>query len=353
MSKLIKIASEMELRQAARELFDKQADVHWRWLAFDTAGKRRTDAVVELTLDNRKAVFDVEFKLTPSARDLDRLVGWREERPQLLIAPALSDLLVRHCRNHGVNCADLNGRLSIRAEGLVIDRQPEKGRQYSPHLRAPDPFQAKSSRLVRALLTHRGQRWTQSELIEQTGLSPGLISRLVQRLEREGILSKTGGRRGQSIELAQFDALLDQWARKDNWRGRTTIQQYSLVTSDLEEIALRLVRAFAGGELAFTQWFSANFRQPYTTPPVVSAYVSHWPDVPTEKEIRARRVVDGGALWLIVPQDAGVFRETQKVGEYVLVCDVQIYLDLLQVGLRGPDQAQALREWSGFGKTGA
>jgi hypothetical protein len=32
------------------------------------------------------------------------------------------------------------------------------------------------------------------------------------------------------------------------------------------------------------------------------------------------------------------------------VCDAQIYIDLLQVGLRGPDAARALREWEGFRK---
>jgi hypothetical protein len=354
LSKLRKITSEIELRQAARELFGKQADVHWHWLTPEPEGERKTDAVVELTLDDRKAVFDVEFKLTPSARDLDRLVEWRKDRPQLLIAPSLSQLLVKHCRDHGINCADLNGRLSIRAKGLVIDRQPEEGRRYSPQLRAPDPFQGKSCRLVRAFLAHRERRWTQGELVEHTGLSPGLVSRLVQQLEREAILSKEGGRRGQGIRLNQFDALLDQWVRKDDWRKRSTVRQYSLLTSDLEEIARRLAKAFpSGGQLAFTQWFAANFRRPYTMPPVVSAYAANWLDEATEKELRARRVVDGGTLWLIVPKDEGVFRETQRVGEFVLVCDVQIYLDLLQVGLRGPDQAQALREWSGFGKTTA
>jgi len=61
-------------------------------------------------------------------------------------------------------------------------------------------------------------------------------------------------------------------------------------------------------------------------------------------------VTDGGTLWLVAPKDDGVFRETQKVGEFTLACDAQIYLDLVRAGLRGPEQAQALREWSGFGE---
>ncbi len=59
---------------------------------------------------------------------------------------------------------------------------------------------------------------------------------------------------------------------------------------------------------------------------------------------------NGGNLWLITPKDGGVFQETQKAGSFNLVSDIQIYLDLLPVGQRGPEQAQALREWEGFAK---
>jgi hypothetical protein len=64
-------------------------------------------------------------------------------------------------------------------------------------------------------------------------------------------------------------------------------------------------------------------------------------------------VADGGTLWLVVPKDDGVFRETQRVGEFTLACDAQIYLDLLRAGLRGPEQAKALREWEGFSRGNA
>jgi hypothetical protein len=84
---------------------------------------------------------------------------------------------------------------------------------------------------------------------------------------------------------------------------------------------------------------------------VVSAYVSAFDDKHIERALNARRVADGGTLWLIVPKEEGVFRETQIAGGLTVACDAQIYLDLLQVGLRGPDQAKALREWEWFGRT--
>ena len=100
--------------------------------------------------------------------------------------------------------------------------------------------------------------------------------------------------------------------------------------------------------VAFTQWFEAHQRFPYAPPPVLSAYVSAFPDDSFLQDLQARPVSDGGRLWLIVPNDPGVFQQVRLVRNLPLVADPQIYLDLLSVGLRGPDQAKALRDWEGF-----
>src|SRR5439155_21045058 len=103
-----------------------------------------------------------------------------------------------------------------------------------------------------------------------------------------------------------------------------------LLDSDIETVARNLVKNSPAGEgLVFTQWFAASLRHPYTIPPLVSAYVAQWPGEQVERELRARQVAEGGTLWLVVPRDDGVFRETQRVGDFTLACDAQIYVDLL------------------------
>lgn len=353
MSKIQIITNESRLHQAAQEVLGREPVLRWHWKGERVDPQRqRVGAVVDLAFENKRVSFEVAYQLTATTLAVEKLAARPGTKPKLMIAPSLSDAMVDHCRKHQVNCADLNGRLWIHVPGVLIDRQGTGEKRYRPEVMPPDPFQPKSSRLVRALLSHPDRRWTHGELVERTGLSGGLISRLVKHLEHQGTVLREGPPKQKRIALRQADALLDAWVQEDDWNKRATIRQYSLLSADLEEAARRLITAFPSGEpLAFTQWFAANFRHPYTTPPVVSAYVSNWLDEVTEKELRARRVVDGGMLWLILPNDDGVFRETQRVGEFVLVCDAQIYLDLLQVGLRGPDQAQALREWPGFRKT--
>jgi hypothetical protein len=349
LSKNRTIKTEAQLRQAAKELLEADALLRWRWKAFELKRERDADALLELNVDGRRLVFDVEFKLTPSAREVERLGTRGGTRPGLLIAPSISEVLVDHCRERGLSCVDLNGRQWIRAEGVLVDRKPLE-RRYRPQLLPPDVFQPKSSRLVRALLSQPDRRWSQGELGERTGLSRGLVSRLVRHLVNEGFVAQDN----RVFRVLRTDALLDAWAARDQWAKRTTVRQYSLLESDVETIARKLVKTVPTDEtVVFTQWFAANLRHPYTIPPLVSAYVARFPAEQIERELRARPVADGGTLWLVVPKDDGVFRETQRVGDFTLACDAQIYLDLLRAGLRGPEQAKALREWEGFGRMNA
>ena len=347
LSKQRAITTEAQLRETARALLAEDAVLRWRWKEWEPRRERGVGAVVELSLDGRRFAFDVEFKLSPTARDTDKLAAQSGRRPRLLIAPHLSETLASNCRERGLNCLDLNGRVWLRAKGLLVERAAREGPKVRPSQPAPDIFSLKSSRIPRALLSHPDRQWSQKELVERTGLSPGLVSRLVRHLVDEGFLGETL----RTLVLKHADALLDAWARQDDWAKRTTVRQYSLLETDLNEVVHKLQSAFpAGFRLLFTQWYAASLRHAYTTPSVVSAYVSEFDDKQVERSLNARRVADGGTLWLIVPKDEGVFRETQIARGLGVACDAQIYLDLLQVGLRGPDQAKALREWEGFGR---
>jgi hypothetical protein len=349
MSKQSAISTEAQLRDVICALWAEDSALNWRWKSREPRREQGMDAVVEVILDKRRLTFAVKFKLNPAARDVEYLARQKFPHPLLLVAPNISETLARFCREKGLSCADLNGRLRLRAEGLFVEREPKLAR-YRPALATPDPFSVKGSRLARTLLSYRDRKWTHKELVSRTGLSKGLVSRLARHLVDQGLLA----REERGLQVKRWDALLDAWAAADDWRKRTTVQQYSLLDSDLEAVGRRLLKALPASEpLAFTQWFAANLRYPYTIAPVVSAYVARFPTEQDQREWRVRQVADGGTLWLIVPKDDGVFRETQRVGELTLASDAQIYLDLLHAGLRGPEQAKALRDWAEFGRVKA
>jgi hypothetical protein len=294
--------------------------------------------------------FLAEFKLKPTA-DLIETLSHRatpKNHPWLLVTPNLSERFVELCRKFGLACLDLNGRVWIRRGTVLVDRSPSPSRE--PIVAAsPEPhlFSAKSSRVARAFLSPRAS-WTQAELASVTGISRPLLSRLLETLTRQGFVRREGSKRGGQWTVAQPDALLDEWARRDVWPRRVVVHQYSILVPSLEPAARQLLTAVGSARLAFTQWFAAQHRHPYAETPVLSAYVESLPSPDVLKTLNAREVPSGGRLWLIRSQDDGVFQFTQTVEGLPLVSDAQIYLDLLQTGLRGPDAADALRRWEGF-----
>ena len=344
MSERKTIKTQAQLREAVRTLWAGDCALNWCWKEWQPRREGGLDAIGELTLDKRRITFGVAFKLNPAAREVEFLAKQKQPYPLLMIAPNISATLARLCRERGLSCADLNGRLWLRTEGVLIEREA-KQRRFRAAAAEPDVFSVKGSRLARTLLSHGDREWTHKGLVERTGLSKGLVSRLSRYLIEQGLLAQ----RERVLQVKQRDALLDAWAARDDWRKRTTVHQYSLLVSEPREIAARLRDFLGDGAHAFTQWIAGWLRHPYTLPPVVTVYVNGFPDATTlETQLLARRVEDGGRLWLVVPKDEGLLRETQVVEGFTLASDVQIYLDLLRAGQRGDEQAAELRKWADF-----
>ncbi len=314
------------------------------------------DLEVELNIPGRaKRTFFVQWTDYPSRKGFagvgSRNFADAENRTSpmnfLYVAADIGKPLATDLRKWRVNHADLNGRLFLAGNGFYIHREPLI-REHSNPVAEPSLFTAKACRIVRYLLTERDLVWTQDELVGCTQNSRGYVSRILGILVNEGYVEKIASEgRQYHYRLREFDRLLDAWAREDTFSKRVKRFEYSLLTNDPMEIAGQVRGALEGSPYYFTQWIAAWLRKPYTTPPVVSVYVpaSEVPRFPI-----GRRVSGGGNLWLLVPEDSGVFQGNRYVDGFPLVCDPQIYLDLVGSGLRGPEAADALRQWGGFAK---
>lgn len=337
------IRSQAELLDALRAVLDTST-VHIA-IREAAASSLRPDLTVRADCEGRVATFVAQCRLNPTVAALDQFVASvGVKRNPLLMTVRLSESFVAQCRQRGVSCLDLNGRMWIKGPGLLIDRNtaasPIRYRLTEPEIRF---FSPKSSRVARALLHDPGRTWRQSDLAHATGLSQGLLSRLLNHAARQGWAE---GKRGD-WRLTDPGALLDAWEKADDWSKRVTLRQYSILEPDCRVVARRLFER-ANGELVFTQWFAAGLRHPYADVPVVTAYRRSFPTEEEQRSLDYHAVVDGGKVWIAVPRDDGVFKSIRQVQGLPLVSDAQMYLDLIHVGLRGPDQAKALREWPGF-----
>jgi len=201
--------------------------------------------------------------------------------------------------------------------------------------------------VLRVLLQGPLRPWKVTELSESARVSLGWVSAVRQQLlAREWAAEASGG-----LRVTKPGAVLDAWAKADDWEKRTSVQEYSLLLSGSPlHLAEKLQEVLKPEQPVFTQWFAGWLRHSHTTPTVVTAYVEGFPDEPVlEEKLLARRVSAHGGLRLVLPKEEGVLNPLQKVRGFKLVSDAQIYLDLVRAGLRGEEQAAELRKWPDFG----
>jgi len=345
-SKNALIRYEGELAHHFRQLLDEDPELGWLSPSGSSAQERLP--WVELKLDAQTRRFKPVYSLRPGIPELESiLTTWSDPLPPLLVAPELIPRILDFCRQKRLAAVDLNGRVYLRVEGLLVDRRSLPDRDFRFELEPRNVFVGKSARIIRSLLTDRNRAWSQRELVGRTKASSGLVSRIVQHLISQGFLEKHGAR---EFRVHDLPGLIDAWVKADDFNRRTTSVRYTALGGSPIEIAHQLSSwsKEQSVPLAFTQWIAGWLRHPYTEPAVTSAYVARLPEAPTLERLRLRQVNDAGKLCLLLPDDEGVFLETQTVKDLPLASDAQIYLDLQKTGLRGPDQASALRHWEGF-----
>lgn len=316
----------------------------------------RADRLAQVTAGDRKWTLVVEERRLGQPREvrtavlqLERhLKQLPEDVPHygLLLAPFISEESAKICIEAGIGYADLAGNARLSFDQVFIETRgadnPFREKRETRSLFAP-----RATRVLRILLQGPLRPWKVTELSESARVSLGWVSAVRQQLlAREWAAEASGG-----LRLTKPGAVLDAWAKADDWEKRTRVQEYSLLLSgDPLHLAEKLQEALKTEPPVFTQWFAGWLRHSHTTPTVVTAYVEKFPDESViEERLLARRVSANGGLRLVLPKEEGVLNPSQTVRGFKLVSDVQIYLDLIRAGLRGEEQAAELRKWPDFG----
>lgn len=284
--------------------------------------------------------------VTLQLKDYAERHGYSKNHYSIFAAPYISPEAAKICREAGVGYLDLSGNchLSFDSVHIHIEGKPN---QYKPKRAYGSLFSPKASRALRPLLYRPLRPWKVIKLSEEAGVSLGTVSAVRGELLKQAWAEETE----QGLRVTKPDAVLDAWAREDSWQKRTTVREYSLLIKDQDEIADKIHRLVETQEHAFTQWYAALSRRPYTVTDVVTLYVSAFPEEHfIQGDLLGRRVDSGGSLRLVVPKDNGVFLDKQYVNGLPLVSDLQIYLDLIDAGMRGDEAAKELRNWDEFYK---
>lgn len=258
----------------------------------------------------------------------------------VLATSYMGDAGKRLCADAGVSWFDLSGNAHIVAPGLriIIEGKPNK---FVRRGRPSSAFAPKSARIARHLLIEPRRWFRQQELSREVGLDDGFTSKIVRRLEQDALIERD---KVGAIRVRDPDLMLDAWAEVYAFDKHSTLQGHVTARSS-EELLGRLAKVLQRSKVrhaatglagAWLQTEFAGFR-------LVTVFVASKPDAALLKEAAFREEPKGANVWLVVPDDDGVFDGATEVRGIACVHPVQTYVDLLGHPERAREAATELR----------
>ena len=303
------------------------------------------DAIIEFA-GERKAIA-VEFKQRANAANAWQLVHYAEAHPEvplLLIAGESTAEARSILSRNGIALVDGLGNAHIELPGLLLhlDGSSKGRRSYRP---GTPRLGGKSSIVAQALLIYPNREWRIVELAKEASVSTGLVHKVLERLQDNGVVATEGTGPYKVRRLVDPGALLDLWAeeevsnpiRSPGYLLAQTPQQL------IEKLASGLEQARV--DYALTGAAAANLIAPFVTAvPVVELWVSALAapsDVHTL--IGSKPVTEGANFFLLQLKNDAQLAFREELNGISISNRFRIYVDLLRNPRRGREQAQHLR----------
>jgi hypothetical protein len=265
----------------------------------------------------------------------------------LVAVPFMGPTGRQRCEENGVAWLDLSGNARIIAHGIRVLISGERNR-FKRRGRPSSAFAPKSSRIARWLLMHPRQPSSQRELARATGMDEGYTSRIVARLEEDNLIVREDH---GAIRPRDPSLLLDAWRETYSFSKHEILRGHMAARSGeglLRQLAEDLKEkqsqhAATGPAAAWLLTKFAGFR-------LVTMYVLERPSAEFLSYIGFREETRGENVWLVVPNDEGVFQGASDRDGVACVHPVQAYLDLKDHPERAKEAADHLRaellDWS-------
>lgn len=315
-------------------------------------GDRRADAVVDLTAaDGSRVVLVLEAKRSVVVRDLPaivdqlravvgRLDGSGAEVVPVLVARYLASSARQWLGERGVSYLDATGNVRVVVDRPALyvrdvgaDRDPWRG----PGRPRASLQGVPAARVVRALVDFSPPVGV-PELVRRSGASTGATYRVVEFLEREGLIEREP--RGPVVAV-WWRRIVERWSEDYGFQHSNAAGGY-LQPRGFETL-LGDLRASAGLCYALSGSFAAQRLAPYAPTRLAMLYVDDPADAVDRLGLRA---VDVGANVLVAGTDYEVvFDRLVEADGLRFVAPSQAAVDLLTAPGRGPAEGQALLDW--------
>jgi hypothetical protein len=179
-------------------------------------------------------------------------------------------------------------------------------------------------------------------LARQTRLGDGYVSKIVRRLAQEQYLDTN---EQGAVRPRDPDLLLDAWHGAYDFERQRIIKGHVPARSG-DELLQRVVSEISHEKLewAVTGLSAAWLYTRFAAFRLAAVYLSAMPSRSLLKELEFSEEPKGANLWLVLPDDEGVFHGSRVQGGIPCVSAVQTYLDLKSQPERAKDAAVELRK---------
>lgn len=264
----------------------------------------------------------------------------RRKATPLLAVPFMTEAGRRAAEGVRISWLDLSGNAHIIAPGLrvIVDGRPNRFRGPG---RPSSVFAPKSARVARWLLMNPAQAHKQREIARATGMTEGFVSRIASRLVADSYVQRDGSR---ALRVKEPALLLDAW-RAEYRFDRHTILQGSVAARSGDALtrfvsdtllAAGIEHAATGLSAAWQQTHFASFR-------IATFFLVDEVSHELREKLGFREEPRGANLWLVLPNDEGVFHGAGLQGGVRCVHPVQAYMDLKSHPERAAEAAERLR----------
>lgn len=270
---------------------------------------------------------------------LDAYADKMQNAIPVIVAPFIGPKAREFLKRRSQSWMDLSGNADIRGPGLCIVVQGKPNAFAAPG-RPSTAFSPKASRLSRVMLMEPEKWWLQTELVDATELSAGYVSKVVGRLEEDGLVERRD--RGP-IRPKDPTLLLDAWLQVYDF-SQHEISRYHALGNTGAAVLSRLAASLnERGDLSWAatglaaSWQIdrfADFR-------LVTIYVSK--PLLDPEHLSLRPVERGENVWVVVPRDEGVLHGSQELKGVRCAHPIQVYLDLAGHPERANEAASHLR----------
>ena len=338
----------MQVERLIERVLAERIPAGWSFLA------RRTESPVPYRVDllaevsspaGESAVLAVEIKRTLEPRDVFRAVEQISAITAAALPPAVPVVAAAYLspraramlRDRRVGYVDITGnvRIEVSTPGLFIstdgaDRDPWPREHKLRSLRGRG-----AARAMRAIIDTRPPYGVR-ELARSTGASAPTLSRVLDLLEREAVVTRVGG----AVSTVDWQSAIRRWAedydQTDSNSPTTVLEPRGLPA--LEDKLRSTEFAYAAtGALAAQQFdpiAPARLAAIYVTDP--SQAIEH---------LDLRETESGANVVLLDPFDFVVFDRTVERGGLRCVAPSQLAVDLLTGPGREPSQGGEMLEW--------